>query len=161
MQSGSSTLLARLDLLQQLQTGTHSRLAELETTVATLRSDNERLSRFNASFLKTFSRAEDIILDLAGRSNVLNKGQGSHSCELGKLRDRVDELDAPFKDQMDVLEMPKKVPSYQISQPVEGGRFVDLDDPLGLRNHGREHQLSHIKVVVLEYPQLTFPLALR
>lgn len=113
MHSESSTLLSRLDLLEQQ---THARISELEKTVAALRPENERLSSFYASLISTLTHVEDVVV---GRLDVLEQRSGRRS----------DRVKVPEEEQgSDSDDVPE--------QRVEGGWFLNLSDPLGLRKLG-------------------------
>lgn len=160
MQPPTSTLLSRLDLLEQRLHETHSRTCELEKVNAQLRSDNEILLSFQRTLLNTFAHAEDVIVDLVGRMDALEKlgiGNG-RSDAVDKLAARVEVQEKPLLSQAELsrgvfggLEdsdgSDMSVGSSESDQSnvpdvlgmpdvSRDGRFIDRSDPLGLRKLG-------------------------
>lgn len=102
MQWDPAALLSRLDALEQHLHSTQSRITDLENTVVTLRSDNYSLLKFKTTALSTFVHAETLIVDMAGRLEVLGKEQNGQYIE--KLSKRLDKLDDPWEGRMPNLE---------------------------------------------------------
>lgn len=69
----------------------HSRVSKLERMVVSLQSKNERLASFRAYGLGFFAHAEDLVVDLAGRLDVLEK---KHPVQVGQKGGRFLDLSA-------------------------------------------------------------------
>lgn len=153
------------------KTDAQSRITELERTVLALQSENKTHSDLNTYLLGTFSFVEDTMVENAGWQHVLEVKQGNHLNVLNGLSRRLAPLDRA-NGRLKVLEKKQNIYNGQrihkkgnnplkALEKKEGGRFLDLSDPVGLRRmagvllrDGLEKRWTWVPVRFVLYPSL-------